>query len=628
MLPRFPVAWLMLTASLIFGSFIGLGAVANWASSEALGDVAVAFTNEIRIFDNADGTETDAITTTTAPALAGTNAGLAFDASLNLLVANTDFSGNGRLVTLSPLAPHGQLGATATQPSPRALALAADGTTYVASLGGTIRRYTPAGALSGTFTIPAESTTCIGIDLAPDQDTLFAVTGGRTVLRVMGVRTASGPASTTTFASLPNPGTACGLRLLAPVDVRATPAPLAVSPMVGGIIVADTRTIKRLDWAGVVRETFNAGSEPDSKKNWVDVALDPNTRDFWGVDAGLWRLAKFRIGGAATALPLIQLAGMPRGVAVNGELRAAQTVQLVNLTANVEGTASFLQGTPSQHSWKGTLPVNASLAIQAFEVTFSASVDQPDPTTQLCPPSLNVHCRLFNFGDAVPKVYSRGRSVVVREILRAPVPQDLIFRVGLIFPGATDISAGEECTVGGIPKSGSAFLRDPWPHDLFSLDGTLVFFGGDDGVYTRTRTNDSILVDRGDARYFLRILDPAEGTTAQSGRTMPVSLEAEDPLAGCNPVAGLEGMLALSVTDITVGPDKGLLLGDSQNIIAPVISNGLIWASVAGTYRTNLDIDSRYQPNHTYRLCIAAPAGLTGDQVPAAGEVCRDFDVK
>lgn len=623
MLPRVSALCLTALLCLFTASPVVVRAVTNWASAEALGDVAVAFDNEVRVFDNADGTETDAIT---GASLAGTNRGLAFDAALNLFVANTDFVGNGRVVVLGPLHPHGQVRTIPTQALPASLTLAANGTLYVAHLGGVIQRFTPAGALSGTFTIPAESADCIGIDLAPDQDTLFAVTGGRTVLQVTGVSTATGAATSTVFTSLPNPGKACGLRLLPPVDVRATPAPPVPSPIHGGMIVADARNIKRLSSSGAVLETFTAGAGPDSQKEWIDVALDPNTRDFWAIDANFFRLARFRLGQPSASLSLFQFAAEPRGVAVNGELRAAQTVQLVNLTAGVEGGATFLQGTAFQHAWRGTLDVSALLAIQAFEVTHAESTEVPD--NGLCPPSLNIDCRLFNFPDATPKAYSRGRSVVYREIQRTPIPEDTPLKIGVVFTGLTDITAGDVCVVGGTPRTGSSLLRDPWPHDLFSLDVTLVFYGGDDGVYGRTRTNDSIAVDRGNARYFLRIISPSANTRAQRGSTLTVSVETRDPLAGCAPVAGLENLLVLSVTDITPGPDKGRVIGDSQNVIAPINSNGLVWASVANLYRTNLDIDSRYQKNHTYRMCVAAPAGLTIDGIPVAGEVCRDFSVK
>ena len=72
------------------------------------------------------------------------------------------------------------------------------------------------------------------------------------------------------------------------------------------------------------------------------------------------QLVKFRIGGA-NQLVVSPLSGIPRGVAVNGELRAAQVTRELNLTANVEGVATFLEP-PFQHSWKGLAPVAASIA--------------------------------------------------------------------------------------------------------------------------------------------------------------------------------------------------------------------------------------------------------------------------
>ena len=404
-------------------------AVTNWASAEALGDVAVSFDGALQVFDNANGQVVDTIDTTTVSQLTGTNGGLAFDAPLNLLVANTAGS---QLVKLPAAHPHvppdpPQPGDIITTPTPpAALAFAADGSVYVASAGGTIRRFSKSGALLRTFNVATDSTTCIGIDLSPDQKTLFVVSGGRNVRTVSDVSLIPPPPppppqpplpalTVATFVTLQGgSGTACGLRLLAPVDARSLTPPFATPlPAFGGLIVADGREVKQLDRFGAVVGTFNAGSNPDSKKNWIDVALDPNTQDFWGVDAGeVTQLVKFRIGGS-NQLVLSPLSGVPRGVAVNGELRAAQVTRILNLTANVEGVATFLEP-PFQHSWKGISPAGVSIAIQAFEVIYDPLGATPDS----CPVSLDVRCRLQKFiNNPIPKTYSRGRSVVYREIL-------------------------------------------------------------------------------------------------------------------------------------------------------------------------------------------------------------------
>ncbi len=57
-------------------------------------------------------------------------------------------------------------------------------------------------------------------------------------------------------------------------------------------------------------------------------------------------------------------------------------------------------------------------------------------------------------------------------------------------------------------------------------------------------------------------------------------------------------------------------------------ANGLTWASTANQYRTNLLLDSKFKANHTYRLCVDAPAGQTTNGEPAAGEVCTDIIAK
>jgi hypothetical protein len=609
---------------------VSVRAVTNWVSADALGDVAVSFDSSVQVFDNAN---VGAAETITASALTGTNGGLAFDASLNLLVANT--AGN-QLVKLSPDS-HTVVGTpTSTQTAPRALALAADGTIYVASAGSpsaTVRRISAAG--TATFSVPADSATCVGIDLSPDQKTLFLVTGGRSVKTVANVDALPDLATpgATPYATLSGNGAACGIRLLAPTDARDNPALPTPTDLVGGVLVADDSDINIVRPSGEI--AFDSGN---GSKHWIDVAIDPDAGahpaalDFWGVNAGSQpSLVKFRAGGPNPQLS-IGLGGTPRGVAVNGELRAAQTVQPVQFSNTVEATATFLQGTPFQHSWKGlnidtAFPGTVHLAVQAMEVTHVNN--EPPP----CGP-LNVDCRLTSFPAATPKTYSRGRGVVYREIWRDAVPQlpaqFPLLRIGFYFPGPTDLSAGTVCTVGGTPRSGTTVLRDPWPHAIFTDDLMEAFYGGDDGGIIRTRTNDSIVVDRGDAQYFLRIIKPAQGTQAQLGRSLQVAVEVRDPGNNCNFVSGLNEELVLTITDITPQSlDKGKIIGDSRGILGTLNGNGLTWASTASQYRSNLDLDPRFIAGHTYRACVMSPAFYDPiTHLPIVGESCVDFTAK
>jgi hypothetical protein len=610
---------------------VSVRAVTNWVSADALGDVAVSFDGSVQVFDNAN---VGAAETINPSALTGTNGGLVFDASLNLLVANT--AGN-QLVKLAPDT-HAVASTTSTQPAPRALALAANGTIYVASAGSpsaTVRRISTAG--TATFSVPADSATCVGIDLSPDQKKLFLVTGGRSVKTVDNVDTLPDGATpaATPYATLSGNGAACGIRLVAPTDARENPALPTPTDLVGGVLVADDNDINLVRPSGEI--AFDTGS---GSKHWIDVAIDPDAGaspavlDFWGVNAGSQpTLVKFRVGDPNPQLA-IGLGGTPRGVAINGELRAALTVQTVQFSNTVEATATFLQGTPFQHSWKGlnidtAFPGTVNLAIQAMEVTHINN--EPPP----CGP-LNVDCRLVNFPAATPKTYSRGRGVVYREIWRDAVPAEFpLIRIGIYFPGPTDLSAGTVCTVGGTPRSGTTILRAPWQatlphHGAFTGDLMESFYGGDDGGIIRTKLNDSIVVDRSDAQYFLRIIKPTQGTQAQLGRSLQIAVEVRDPDNNCNFVSGLNDELVLTVTDITPQSlDKGTIIGDSKGIVGTLNGNGLSWASTANQYRTNLDLDPRFIAGHNYRACVMSPAFYDpATQLPIVGESCVDFMAK
>ncbi len=182
---------------------------------------------------------------------------------------------------------------------------------------------------------------------------------------------------------------------------------------------------------------------------------------------------------------------------------------------------------------------------------------------------------------------------------------------------------------GIAPEGSSAVLRDPYPHDLFSIDPSLAFYGGDDVIPIRSRGNDSIVVDRADGVNNMQIIKPVPGTIGNLGSSLPIAVEVRNPL-GCTDVSGLEGRLVLSVVDITNGLDA--VIGDSQGILGTLNGNGGIFAKVANQYRTNLDLTKgKFQKNHTYRLCISALAAETVEGQflpPPAGEVCQDITTK
>jgi hypothetical protein len=600
-------------------------AIAQWASTEGLGDVAVSFDNEILVFNDSDlyGQQVDTVT------VSGIDGGLEFDAALNLLVTNTAFGGgSGSLWRLPAASPHTSSNPIQTTSAGlQAIAIAADGTIYAASPGApvTVWRFPTVGSPT-SFTVTTDSDDCVGIDLAPDGNTLYLASGGRNIYTIP---LGSNSPSATVWTTLSGGGSACGLRLLAPIDIRAG----GTSEIHGGLVVADGGNVKRLSVAKQVVDTFDAGT---GKKNWIDVALDPDLADFFAVDAGSWRLAKFRMSGTPKVQALRDLAAQPHGVAVNGELRAALTVRLTQLLTPVtetsgtqtinlyQGTVTFLEGLPQwQTTWLGRSQTQMSFAIQAYEVRDAPTPTPPAPTT--CVPSLDIDCKLQNFRFAVPKAYYHGRPVVYREIVRST---GTLYRMAITYPNET-YTTGEECTVGGTPRGTTALLRAPWPDNLFTKDVSFILFGGDDGLYGRsTGSNDSIVVNRGDARYFLRItrLD----STVQLGRSEPVSVEVRDPTTNCSLVPGLENTLQLSITDIS-GPGIGTPVGDGAGVTAVLGSNGITWSTLAGVYRTVGEI-SRTQFSSTpapskYRLCVSAPGNAPTDP-PIAPQACGDFTVK
>jgi DNA-binding beta-propeller fold protein YncE len=636
--------WLTVLVALATAMAVSIRAADNrpWTTEEALGDVAVSFENSVVLFGNANGLQKGDL------AASGLISGMVFDSALNLLATNTS---RARIVKYSADAAH-TTSFIATQASPASIVLAADGTIYVASAGSpraTVRRI-DAGATCGTscpqFTVPTDSKSCIGIDLSPDQQTLYYVSGGRTVRTVANANTATGPVSATTLSPrLPTPGNACGLRLLPPVDSRST-TPRVATSIVGGMLIADTRNIKRLNASNTVVQTYNAGSEPDLDKKWLDVALDPNTLDFWAVDGKMRRLARFALSGANQLLVNLPLA--PFGVALNGEPRAALTTRILNLSSDctstpppacwVESAVSppFLAGTPSVHEFRlrlepaGGTSASARLAVQAVEASSDGDAGDVSDFEGICPASFDLDCRIQAlFPAATARSYSRGRAVVymVSELQATPVPDDVPQRTAVIGGG---VSPGPGAACGGGPTQVAvALLRDPYPHtatfqtglSIFEEDITFLVFSDETGAVGRTR-NHYVLVDRSDTRYSALMAEPPAGSSQSIGSTMLVAVEIRDPSLECSPVPGLNALLALSITDLTT---KQLIL-DSEGVSQGPATSGPVFDSESMQYQAEVPISSpTFTAGNTIRVCVNAKADVNNPTAPRAiGEVCQD----
>jgi hypothetical protein len=673
------IRWLMISAVVLIVGAASLQALSNWASDTGLATVAVSFADQVLILDNADPDDNspiDTIPSNTTNPVAGSNGALQFDAFLNLLVTNFDANGSGKIVPLSVTAPHYPLTTPPPLPSTypytlpigapanaSAIAIAADGTIYVASrattTGGraTVWRLNPDGSFAGAFTVPADTTTCASIDLGSDQSTLYYVTGGRTVQFVTGVNAITRPknnplqASASPFTTLPGTGgnlAACGIRLLAPPDIRETPLP---PHDLVRMVIADSKNVKFISaqpgsLAPLQTDAFDAGG---GSKDWFDVAVDPvaptgllHVADVWAVDRASRRLAKFRLGTGGGTVVVEDLALEPRGVAVNGELRVAQNVLPVTVNTTTRQSVTFWQqNTATRVTWAGLGlgTSGATLAIQAFEVTFdAASGGSPDVNTGLCVPSLNTRCRLLtNFSEATPKIISRGRPVVLREILRSPPTND-DFRISVEYRDLTGAAGGPVCRPDVVPPT-TAMARDSWEHKVFDDDAAVAFYGGDDGAGTVRKTNDTIILSRTSpaVKYNLRVVNPNNGTTIQVKRSLPISVEVTDPFANCAAVPGLTNFMIFTVTDVTTAP--GTPVGDTIGFIgAQLTSNGHPFAFSANLYRTQMYVDPKlFDVNRTFRLCPQIPSNsftlengavVVEQEFPAplANEACVNFN--
>ena len=654
----YTIRWII-TLSIVTALTVSARAAVNgpWAHSDALGDVIVSFGDgAVRVYSNADGLEK------TPPniSVAGTNRGIAFDGSLTLFVTNTNGTTHS-VVKLSPDGSHTST-TTPTQANSASIVFAGDGTYYVASRVSStqalIRRFATVGTTVSTtdFNVTVSSSgTCIGIDLDANQKTLYIVDGAtnpqpRWIWTLDVSLPPPGPPGTLPHlatALTGNQGSACGIRALPPE--RHSWTSLTSGPTNGGFLVADKDRIQRLTSTGAPVAEYTTGTSSRSDNNWLDVDLDPNTFDFWGLDAGELRAAKFRISAAPDALLSISnLPGVPRGLTLNGALRAAQTIRLLNIAANTATTVKFLQDAPLsyQHEFQIKLPEAASLSVQAVEARSDGDPAGEQPTTSgdvdgICPASLDIDCRIDEFFAATADDYSRNRAVFYMVTELSTLTSLAPIQIAVVFTGSNPGSGGA-CVPDPLPpappsprQSAFALLRDPFPHtnssiasgnSVFPEDITVLVYSDEVGTTGKTRVNHYVVVNRADTLYNANMVKPAPISTQQLGSTLQVAVEIRDPATNCSVVPGLVGTLALSVTNLTT---KKLVADSEEFIGSNVMISGLEFVSTAGQYRTNITLSSpTFEAGNDYRVCVNAKTNagfLTDPNDRAIGEVCQQF---
>lgn len=274
--------------------------------------------------------------------LSGSATGCRLDANNNLIGT---FFHEDVVVRFSSVDPHPDF-QTITFPggnTPESVTLDAAGNFYIGNAHGDqdVYKYDLAGNFLDQFDVATGPEGSDWIDLAADQKTLFYTSEGRRVFRY---DTAT-KTQLADFATLPGPEgegseALLALRILPPGDGS------------GGVLVADSDDILRLDGAGNVVQSYDAPGQD----GWFALALDPNGTSFWSASlaGGL-----FRFNIATGAVEVGPIDTNTAGLCVSGELTAGGPPPAPGAgspCANVilgDSKGNNLQGTDGSDSVKG-----------------------------------------------------------------------------------------------------------------------------------------------------------------------------------------------------------------------------------------------------------------------------------
>lgn len=271
------------------------------------GDIFVGVANgSYMIFNN-----TGSFKETISDGMGGFTTGCAFNAPLTELYT-TNF-GNTKVVVYNATDPHNitqiiDTGASSPGGSSESIVFAANGDFYVGHPNGDddIHRYNESGVLQQKYDVTVENRGSDWIDLSIDQQTMFYTSEGRKILRY----NLSGAVQLADFTTLPGSEVAYALRLLPPGDGS------------GGMLVADTSNIKRLNSTGGVIQTYDAPGED----SWFSLNLDPNGKSFWAANFATSNFYRFNITSSAIEVGPINTgtnSGTVYGLCLMGEPTAA-----------------------------------------------------------------------------------------------------------------------------------------------------------------------------------------------------------------------------------------------------------------------------------------------------------------
>ena len=279
-----------------------LDAADNQASAFTRGDVFAAVGNgQVKRF-----TPDGILLQTLESGTGGQNAGMTFDKQDNLYLAHFEadqvyrFGPDGALL--------GTFGSRFNA-HPESVVFDAAQNLYVGQADGThqVLEFDRQGDLVATISLPTERRGSDWIDLAADQKTLFYTSEGAMVKRY----DLENQRSLADFNQAPLPGSvAYALRVLPD----------------GGVLVADTELLVRLDRNGQQVQTYDA----DNEDNWFAVNLDPDGKTFWSGNLGTGRVYRFEMSsGRQVSAWDAGTVGELGGLAVYGEITAALTLPAI-----------------------------------------------------------------------------------------------------------------------------------------------------------------------------------------------------------------------------------------------------------------------------------------------------------
>ena len=266
------------------------------------GDVFVAVSNGQVQWRHADGKLNQTLTT----AAGGTTTGMAFDAAGDLYVTN--FEGQ----TVSKFDQSGNLLGTfgsGYNAHPESIVFDANGNAYVGHSDGAlaIRKFDSSGNFVTAFQAQTDDRGTDWIDLADDQCTMYYTSEGPNVKRYnVCTNTQLSNFNTT---PLPN-NVAYALRVLS----------------TGGVMVANTTVIARLDASGNVTMTYDVSGQDC----WFALNLDPDAKSFWSADFCTSNVYKFDLATGRVLETFNTGTGRSTvyGLTVKGEITAAQPCSL------------------------------------------------------------------------------------------------------------------------------------------------------------------------------------------------------------------------------------------------------------------------------------------------------------